>query len=113
MKQSDLGKALDPSAAALFSAVPPIPLVQQTKTPLLVLPVPSSYCQKRSMWWNTLKGHKNENFFGSKFGILHYCIVNYAEILSLCPKFFLIRPIREDTIIPLSLRLGGIGFSLI
>ncbi len=41
--------------------------------------------------------------------LLQYFIVSYAQILRFCKKNF----VRGDTIIPLSLSLSGIEFSLV
>ncbi len=60
-----------------------------------------------------LKVHKNENFFGSDLSF-YYFIVSYAQILRFCNKIFFDQAtIGGDVIIPLSLRLSRVEFSLV
>ncbi len=60
-----------------------------------------------------LKVHKIENFFWLRIWILYYFIVSCAEILRFVKKNFDWAMIGGDTIVPRSLRLRGIEFSLV
>jgi hypothetical protein len=60
-----------------------------------------------------LKVHKNKNFLGSDF---EFCIISLLVMLKyqgFVKKNFDRATIEGDTIIPLSLRLGRIKFSLV
>jgi hypothetical protein len=61
-----------------------------------------------------LKGTQEWELFWLRFWILYYFIVSYVQILRFCKKnFFDQATIGGDTIIPLSLRISRIEFSLV
>ncbi len=69
---------------------------------------------RRSYTRLRLKGTQYWEFFWVRFRILCYFIVSYAQILRFCKKtFFDQATIGGDTIIPRSLRLSRIEFSLV
>ncbi len=64
--------------------------------------------KQKISWHCPFKGTQEWDFFWLRFWILNYFIVNYAQILSFCKA-----TIGGDTIIPRSLRLSKIEFSLV
>jgi hypothetical protein len=60
----------------------------------------------------SLKVHKNENFFGSDFEFCTFSLLVMLKYQSVEKKFYR-ATIRGDKIIPLSLRLSRIEFSLV